>query len=116
MRETHTVPGHVLAVPLDARSCWDSLIYLYIITSDMYIHVYNGETEEEEKEKEKRRRKSSVRFGFIFTRGGLHTESRGLIIFNPREVFLPFHGERGCCRWPEGERERERGVDFFSSF
>jgi hypothetical protein len=68
MRETHTVPGHVLAVPLDARSCWDSLIYLYIITSDMYIHVYNGETEEEEG-KRKKEKKIQCTFGVYFYKG-----------------------------------------------
>jgi hypothetical protein len=66
----------------------------------VYIHIYNGVTEEEEERREKKERKknekkSQYTLG-LFLQGEGYTESRGLIIFNPRGVFLPFHGERGC--------------------
>jgi len=60
-----------------------------------------------QKKKKERGEENPVYVVGLFLQGEGYTESRGLIIFNPREVFLPFHGERGCR--PEGER----GIDFF---
>lgn len=52
-----------------------------------------GNTEEEEEKKKKRGKKEIQCTLGLFLQGEGCTESRGLIIFNPRGVSLPFHVE-----------------------
>lgn len=74
MRAERPGPGSRAGCPV---LCWDSLIYPVYVTSDMYIHIYNGKhRRRRRKEKKKREKRNPMYVRFIFTRGGLHRVTR----------------------------------------
>jgi hypothetical protein len=107
-RETHTVPGHVLAVPLDARSCWDSLIYpVYYNVGHVYTYIQWGNRRR--RRKKKKGEENPVYVWGLFLQGEGYTQSHAALSYSIHGRSFSRFMEKGAAAAGQRVRERERG-------